>query len=88
MVTEVYAALSEQERCEVRMYGATLSQLQESVEEQTPRYRTAPRMVTNIITECAELVEYADDSMVAMDIRQALNRASWIIENYCNTKEL
>jgi hypothetical protein len=87
MVTEVYAALSEQEKYEVRMYGATLSQLRESVEEQTARYRTAPRMVANIITECVELVEYAADSMVAMDIRQALNRANWIVENYCSTKE-
>jgi hypothetical protein len=86
MVTEVYAALSEQEKHEVRKYGVTLAQLRESVEQQA-RQRTAPRMATNIIAACAELVEHADDLMVAMDIRQGLNRASWIIMNYCSTKE-
>jgi hypothetical protein len=87
MVTATYQALTEQEKREVRMYGCTLAQMRESVEQSiTFRFSGPAMMAASLMSDAQELIntESGDvDSMLAEDARQCLNRAKWILFEYC-----
>jgi hypothetical protein len=87
MTTAIYQALTDQEKREVRMYGCTEAQMREAVEQSiTFRFSGPAMMVASLMSDTQEMIntEYGeDDSMRAEDARQCLNRAKWILFEYC-----
>jgi hypothetical protein len=86
-MTTMYAEMTEQQKREVRMYGVTVSDMREVVESSiTLRHRGAAMMAASLMSDCQEMLEYMDgnDSMAKEDIRQAMNRAKWILFEYCS----
>jgi hypothetical protein len=85
-MTPTYAALTEQEKREVRMYGCTEAQMRESVEESiTFRFSGPAMMAASLMSDAQEMIntEYGEvDYNRAEDARQALNRAKWILFEY------
>lgn len=91
MTTAIYNALTEQEKREVRMYGCTVSQMRESVEESiTFRFSGPAMMVASLMSDAQEMVAYDNggqyDMMIIEDQRQCLNRAKWILFEYIMKK--
>lgn len=83
-----YQALTEQERREVRMYGCTVEQMREAVEESlTFRFSGAPMYVASLLSDAQEMIAYGpydSDTLanIMEDQRQLLNRAKWILATY------
>lgn len=88
-MTEVYARLTEQQLREVRMYGCTEAQMREAVEESiTFRFSGPAMMAASLMSDAQEMVSYGpydSDTLanIMEDQRQCLNRAKWILFNYC-----
>ena len=73
---------------EIRMYGVTEAGMREAVEQRL-RSTTPAMMAASIMSDCQEMIntEYGEvDYMRAEDARQALNRAKWILFEYCDTR--
>lgn len=90
-MTEVYEALSVQEKCEVGMYGCTEAQMREAVEQSiTFRFSGPAMMAASLMSDCQEMLSSDNggtyDFMVVEDVRQALNRAKWILFTYVMDK--
>ncbi len=87
-MTPTYAALTEQEKREVRMYGCTEAQMRESVEESiTFRFSGPAMMAASLMSDAQEMVAYGpydSDTLanIMEDQRQCLNRAKWILFEY------
>jgi hypothetical protein len=81
--------MSETEKKQVRMYGCTEAQMKEAVEESiTFRFSGPAMMAASLMSDCQEMMAYRDvDSMVREDVRQALNRAKWILFTYVMKEE-
>jgi hypothetical protein len=83
-------ATNEQEKRQIRMYGCTEAQMKEAVEQSiTFRYSGPAMMAASLMSDAQEMIntEYGDiDYMRAEDARQALNRAKWILFEYCDKK--
>jgi hypothetical protein len=83
-------ATNEQEKRQIRMYGCTESQMKEAVEQSiTFRFSGPAMMAASLMSDAQEMIntEYGDiDYMRAEDARQALNRAKWILFEYCDKK--
>ena len=79
-----FAEMTEQEQRQVRMYGCTEAQMKEAVEESlTFRFSGPAIYAASLMSDCQEMLEHGgDDSMVREDVRQALNRAKWILFEY------
>jgi hypothetical protein len=84
----MYSTMSETEKREVRMYGCTEAQMKEAVEQSlTFRFSGPAMMAASLMSDCQEMMAYGDvDSMVVEDVRQALNRAKWILFTYVMEK--
>ena len=84
----MYSTMSEVEKKQVRMYGCTEAQMKEAVEESiTFRFSGPAMMAASLMSDCQEMMAYRDvDSMVREDVRQALNRAKWILFTYVMEK--
>ena len=88
-MTAIYQALTEQEKREVRMYGCTEAQMREAVEESiTFRFSGPAMMAASLMSDCQEMVSYGpydSDTLanILEDQRQMLNRAKWILFEYC-----
>ena len=82
-----FEGLSTQEINQVRMYGCTEAQMREAVEQSiTYRFSGPAMMAASIMSDAQEMIntEYGEvDSMRAEDARQCLNRAKWILFEYC-----
>jgi hypothetical protein len=85
--------LNESQKRDIRMYGVTEAELRESV-EQSITFRTAgPYMiVASLMSDCQEMVSYGpynSDTLanILEDQRLTLNRAKWILFEYCTNKE-
>jgi cystathionine beta-lyase/cystathionine gamma-synthase len=82
-----FEGLSTREINEVRMYGCTEAQMREAVEQSiTYRFSGPAMMAASLMSDAQEMIntEYGEvDSMRAEDARQALNRAKWILFEYC-----
>jgi hypothetical protein len=79
------AVRNEQQQREIRMYGCTMAEMREAVEESLTFRFSGPAMYAmSLMSDCQEMLEYwrGDDSMVREDVRQALNRAKWILSTY------
>ena len=81
--------MTESDRREIRMYGTTVDQMREAVEESiTFRFSGPAMMAASLMSDCQEMVAYGpydSDTLVNImeDQRQALNRAKWILFEYC-----
>ena len=83
-------ATNEQEKRQIRMYGCTETQMREAVEQSiTFRFSGPAMMAASLMSDAQEMIntEYGDiDFMRAEDARQALNRAKWILFEYCDKR--
>jgi hypothetical protein len=92
MTVTTYADMTEQERREVRMYGCTEAQMREAVEHSiVRRFSGAAMMAASLMSDCQEMVSYGPydgDTLanILEDQRQCLNRAKWILFEYCVEK--
>jgi len=79
-----FTGLSDTEQRQIRMYGCTELQMKEAVEQSlTFRFSGPALMAASIMSDCQEmLTQGAEDSMIREDVRQALNRAKWILFQY------
>jgi hypothetical protein len=89
-MTAVYEALTEQQKREIRMYGTTEDQMREAVEQSiTFRFSGPAMMAMSLMSDCQEMIAHdnsgSHDFMVVEDVRQALNRAKWILSEYVMT---
>ena len=90
-MTAVYDRLTEQQKREIRMYGVTESEMREAVEQSLAfRHRGPAMMAASIMSDCQEMIAHDNggsyDFMVVEVVRQALNRAKWILFEYCDNK--
>lgn len=87
MPTAIYNSLSDQEKREVRMYGVTEELMRDAVESSLTFRLSGPAMMAaSLMSDAQEMIniEYGEvDSMRSEDARQALNRAKWILFEYC-----
>jgi len=87
-----FEGLSEQEVKQVRMYGCTESQMREAVEQSiTFRFSGPAMMAVSFMSDCQEMVGYGPydgDTLanILEDQRQTLNRAKWILFEYCTDR--
>ena len=79
-----FIGLSDTEQRQIRMYGCTELQMKEAVEQSLTFRFSGPAMyAASIMSDCQEmLTQGAEDSMIREDVRQALNRAKWILFQY------
>ena len=90
-MTAVYDRLSDAQKRQIRMYGVTEAEMREAVEESiTFRFSGPAMMAASIMSDCQEMLSSDNsgsyDFMVVEDVRQALNRAKWILFEYCDKK--
>ena len=90
-MTQVYDALNESQKRDIRMYGCTEAEMREAVEQSlTFRHSGPAMMAASIMSDCQEMIAYDNggsyDFMVIEDVRQALNRAKWILFEYCDKR--
>jgi ornithine carbamoyltransferase len=90
-MTAVYDRLTEQQKREIRMYGVTETEMREAVEQSlTFRHCGPAMMAASLMSDCQEMLSSDNggsyDFMVVEDVRQALNRAKWILFEYCDKK--
>ena len=82
-----FEGLTTREIQQVRMYGCTEAQMREAVEQSiTYRFSGPAMMAASLMSDAQEMInlEYGEvDSMRAEDARQCLNRAKWILFEYC-----
>ena len=83
-----FADMPETLKREVRMYGCTVAQMREAVEESlTYRFSGAAMYVISMLSDAQEMTAHYTgdqvDMMVIEDQRQLLNRAKWILSTYC-----
>lgn len=86
-MTQVYESLTAEQKQEVRMYGCTVEQMREAVEQSiTFRFSGPAMMAASIMSDCQEMLSSDTggtyDFMIVEDVRQALNRAKWILFTY------
>lgn len=84
-------AVDQQRKREIRMYGCTEDQLREAVEQSiTFRHGSPAMMAASIMSDAQEMIAHDNggsyDFMVIEDVRQALNRAKWILFEYCDNR--
>ena len=80
MTTAIYNELTQQEKSEVRMFGCTVAQMRESVEESLTFRFAGPAMYAMSMMSDAQEEILRD---MNEDARQTLNRAKWILSTYC-----
>jgi hypothetical protein len=90
-MTAIYDRLSDSQKREIRMYGVTEAEMREAVEQSiTFRHSGPAMMAASIMSDCQEMLSSDNsgsyDFMVIEDVRQALNRAKWILFEYCDQK--
>jgi hypothetical protein len=80
--------MTESDRREIRMYGTTVDQMREAVEQSiTFRFSGPAMMAMSLMSDCQEMVAYGpydSDTLanIMEDQRQMLNRAKWILSEY------
>lgn len=87
----MYNTMTDVEKREVRMYGCTEAQMREAVEQSlTFRFSGPAMMAASLMSDCQEMLASDNagqfDLMIAEDVRQALNRAKWILFTYVMEK--
>ena len=86
---KAFEGLSTREINEVRMYGCTEAQMREAVEQSMTYRFSGPAMyVASMLSDAQEMVGYGPydgDTLanILEDQRQLMNRAKWILFEYC-----
>lgn len=79
--------LNESQKRDIRMYGCSEAEMREAVEQSlTYRFSGPAMMAASLMSDAQEMIntEYGEvDFMRAEDARQCLNRAKWILFEYC-----
>jgi hypothetical protein len=81
--------LNESQKRDIRMYGVAETELRESVEQSITFRTSGPAMiVAGLMSDCQEMVSYGpydSDTLanILEDQRLTLNRAKWILFEYC-----
>ena len=78
--------LNESQKRDICMYGMTEAELREEVEQRLAFHRDPAMMAASLMSDAQEMIntEYGEvDYMRAEDARQCLNRAKWILFEYC-----
>jgi hypothetical protein len=78
--------LNESQKRDIRMYGVTEAEMREAVEQRLVFHRSPGMMAASLMSDAQEMIntEYGEvDYMRAEDARQCLNRAKWILFEYC-----
>ena len=81
--------LNESQKRDIRMYGVTEAEMREAVEQRLAFHRDPAMMVASLMSDSQEMIntEYGEiDYMRAEDARQCLNRAKWILFEYCDKR--
>jgi hypothetical protein len=85
--------MTESDRREIRMYGTTVDQMRECVEQSlTYRFSGAAMYAMSLMSDAQEMVAYGpydSDTLanIMEDQRQLLNRAKWVLSTYVMDKE-
>ena len=86
-MTAVYAQLSERQKREIRMYGCTEAEMREAVEQSiTFRFSGPAMLAASLMSDAQEMIdpEYGKVNAKRADYaRQFLNRAKWVVFEYC-----
>lgn len=87
----MYSTMSDVEKREVRMYGCTVAEMKEAVEQSLTFRFSGPAMyAASLMSDCQEMLASDNggsyDMMIVEDVRQALNRAKWILFTYVMEK--
>ena len=87
-----FAEQPPQTQREIRMYGCTVEQMREAVEESLScRFDSAAMYVISMLSDAQEMTAHDTgghfDLMIIEDQRQLLNRAKWVLSNYCKKSE-
>jgi hypothetical protein len=87
MTTATFLSLTDQQKREVRMYGCTVDQMRDAVEESLSLRFADPAMYVISMLSDAQHMTANDmggqiDLMAVEDQRQLLNRAKWILSTY------
>ena len=81
--------LNESQKRDIRMYGVSEAELREWLESSITFRTSGPAMVVaGLMSDCQEMVSYGpydSDTLanIMEDQRQTLNRAKWILFEYC-----
>ena len=80
--------LNESQKHDIRMYGVAKAEMREAVEQRLAFHRDPAMMVASLMSDCQEMVSYGpydSDTLanIMEDQRQTLNRAKWILFEYC-----
>lgn len=83
--------MTDTEKREVGMYGVTVAGMRAAVEQSInvyPSHGSPEKMVISMLSDAQEMLTQQcetqmGDYMVREDVRQLLNRAKWILFNYC-----
>ncbi len=91
-MTQTYAEMTQQQRREVRMYGCTVAQMDEAVQESLSfRFSGAAMYVISMLSDAQDMAATLGtsqfDGMVVEDQRQLLNRAKWVLSQYCQASD-
>ena len=88
-MTEIYEALTAQEKREVGMYGCTEVQMREAVESSITFKLSGPAMVVaGMMSDAQELMAYEQPNFnIIEDQRQLLNRAKFVLFTYIMDQE-
>jgi hypothetical protein len=94
MSAPTFLRLSEmptQHQKEIRMYGCTIEQMKEAVEESlTLRFSGPVMYAMSLMSDAQEMVAHNSgghfDLMLIEDQRQLLNRAKWVLSTYAMTQ--
>ena len=84
-----FDSMTEQEQRQVRIYGCTIEQMKDAVDQSlTYRFAGPVMYVSSMMSDAQEMVAhgpYDGDTLanILEDQRQLLNRTKWILANYC-----
>ena len=87
-----FADMTEAQKREVRMYGVTVEDMREAVEESLTFRFSGPAMyAASMMSDAQEMVAYGpydSDTLANLleDQRQLLNRAKWVLFEYAMSK--
>jgi hypothetical protein len=85
----VMRELNESQKRDIRMYGVSEAELREWLESSITFRTSGPAMVVaGLMSDCQEMVSYGpydSDTLanIMEDQRMTLNRAKWILFEYC-----
>jgi hypothetical protein len=88
-MTVRFQEMSAQQQKEIRMYGCTVAQMREAVEQSLTYRFSGPAMYAmGLMSDCQEMLHYSGEEANAReDVRQMLNRAKWILATFVMNQE-